>query len=349
MNVFLFLSLLFPEPQVFPKRILSIDLGIPISRLLATMSQDRDIFILDPYLGTISRFNSDGILVSTFGKLGQGPGEMESPRILIFLEKLYVIGPRYANVFEKDGAFVEKVKFPVSGLVLKVGNGWINMDPGLIPPEETGRLVWYDHRFSQSATLAKWEQKPEGFQHRKLAQDNPLFALGPKGLFGYFKPPERFEIQVIDFEKKAVIHTIVKDIPPVPLKGKVAENYLAFVNKGLQDNNLPAKSKEDLPENFPLIRTLWVGVDGNIVASCIDPKDVTNNRYWYFDQQGNEIEPTLLRQSAIRVLGIFDNLAFVIAYSSESEASEIYLCPLAEVNDFVQKNPMNAFSVRSSR
>lgn len=351
-TLILFIFLIHTPDTNGPKTIVTVDLGRPIIPLLARVSSDGSIYVLDPYMGTIFHYDRNGALARTFGSKGQGPGEMERPRSLFLSDqRLFVTGDGFVNAFTREGKFIEKIRMPLPGKWAKVIDGWVLRTSQIPPLQDGGKILWYDNAFIHSVLLAQWGtdnsanfellfKKNLENRSRKLAGEYAMLAIGPDGKFAYFRPPGRFEIQVIDIHQKAVVKTISKDIQPVVFDEKESASFLKEVNAGLAKYGLPKKGKKDLPDAYPLVSKIWIGMDGILIISSVDPRNTSRFRHWFFDQAGNEAEPILSPESSLRVLAIFDRGVYVTSYSKKTEESQILVCALDNVNQFVKENPL---------
>lgn len=359
----LFFFLAHTETELALKVVVSIDIGRPVTSLEAKVGSDHSIYLLDSYLGTVFHYNRSGGLLRTIGGKGQGPGELERPRFLSLLEdKLFVLGGGFVNVFSLDGNFIDKVRLPVRGSFFKVVGGWVHRTSDFYYSDGGGKITWYDELFKKSEPLAQWGETLAGSDNaeqlirqtlnkrqRGSSRERGLFVVGPEGKIAFFRPTGRFEIQFIDLLQKTVVKTIVKDMEPIPVDDAYATAYLAKLNARLAEYGLPQKSRESLPEYFSLVSDLWVGADGILIVSAVDPQNTMNFRHWYFDQTGREVRPGLSPAGSRGVLAILGEQAYVIAYSEEKEESMIVLCPLSQVNEYVQKNPITAFPIPMNR
>jgi hypothetical protein len=70
----------------------------------------RNLYILDPYKGTIFVFDENGNILKKFGKLGQGPGEFERPnRLVIKNDKICVFDGFFGlKILTLDGNYIRQ-------------------------------------------------------------------------------------------------------------------------------------------------------------------------------------------------------------------------------------------------
>ncbi len=76
---------------------------------------DGSVFVSNSRQHNISKFSPQGKLVKTFGKQGQGPGDLHYPLTLSVLDRKYLVVPespstRRISIFDLDGRFVKILK-----------------------------------------------------------------------------------------------------------------------------------------------------------------------------------------------------------------------------------------------
>ena len=109
--------------------------GVPFGRIAAlAVSDDSDLFVLDAFSRSVTRFDPEGRSIGTFGQHGEGPGELEMPEALFW-------GPN-GNLWVDDIALGRATAFTPSGalVVTRRVRGPRMFEPPQIGFAENGRI-----------------------------------------------------------------------------------------------------------------------------------------------------------------------------------------------------------------
>jgi hypothetical protein len=178
-----------PEPRI------AIKLGPPLEigredllfGSIASVGEDDqgDFYVLDQRGQTVLKFDADGRLLMKFGRKGQGPGDLQSPRQIVLasrgelaiLEDLY-----YVSFHKTDGAFIRRLDL----------NGRLGL--GYVGPDR-----YY-----------AWQWRPEGRQHLLVDAKNTvvrtLHAID-RDLFSANLPDETGRLVMFNYSHDAYVPT----------------------------------------------------------------------------------------------------------------------------------------------
>lgn len=186
------------------------------------------MYILDYKECHIKVFDQDGHYLFTFGKPGQGPGELDRPfRLFVGNEQVMVpdIGRRI-SFFSLEGEFVRSVLMKeVWGLRLQFDSqGDIYVTEGLLDPSDPRYLL---KKFNADMEFVREiASSPAPTPNKSF---NPFMPIGYWQLryddclvYGY---PETYELQVFNPEGE-VIRRIIKDYDPVEATEEEKEEQL---------------------------------------------------------------------------------------------------------------------------
>ena len=73
-----------------------------------------DLYLLERNTAVIHRWKADGTYVGSFASKGQGPGELDSPRLIhVTADQVWVWDPRSRfSIFDHEGAFIKSIPSP---------------------------------------------------------------------------------------------------------------------------------------------------------------------------------------------------------------------------------------------
>jgi len=184
-----------------------------------------NIFILDHYSSTVKKFDRDGKFVKSFGRQGNGPGEMSSSFCLSILND---------TIFVEDGGSARMVKFDLEGKFIanvnlnKVSPNFLssiqnkffisnNFD---VKMEKDGVQLGYNlalmnSKFEVTKQLNSVYLKvgPQGCNFLDLAS---IFAHSENEVFVAENSDSRYKIKVLDLSGN-LKYQIEKDFKKIPL------------------------------------------------------------------------------------------------------------------------------------
>jgi hypothetical protein len=252
------------------------------------------IYIIVPPKGTgnlIFKLSPEGELLSSFGRMGQGPNEMEYPQSLQIIPKdeVWVIeSPKNKfHVFNTDGT-------PVAEKSLRTGfESIVPLENGafligrLLTQDMTSKyfpfsIGLYDSAFEIIKELDRFEHVP----NKNIAESLPekivsgidyvfLARVGAGRIF--IGNSERgYEIIVSDLEGK-LIRKIRKDYSPVAVSEDYKKEYLKMYEEFMPDY----AEKIYFPEHWHPFRSFFCDGEGRLFVMTYEPGD--NPRESVFD------------------------------------------------------------------
>jgi len=84
------------------------------------VDEKNDIYICDNQAHNIKKFNASGEYIRSFGKLGQGPGDLNMPMEIEYLDgRLYVrdLMNQRVSIFDSGGTFIDSFKLPAENII----------------------------------------------------------------------------------------------------------------------------------------------------------------------------------------------------------------------------------------
>jgi len=242
----------------------------------------------------IKIYDKTGKHVRSFGRKGQGPGEINVPAYVgIFQGNKIVIYDRPNGkfiFFSREGEFLKEVPKRKSGAIQRFkvdseGNFYAisgSFDQGKI----TYELKKFSPAFEPLATLASFEETrtPQVVP----AYTSVLFLqIAPDDSIAWLDPV-KYEITVADKEGR-VLRKIIKDWEPV----KITEAHeKRLIQQTWGDRGVRPGIKFEIPKYFPPVFAFYIDDEGRIYVRTYDyiTKDgVQLDRYDVFDPEGRYV------------------------------------------------------------
>lgn len=197
-----------------------------------------NIFILDRPTASIKKFDSRGRFIKSFGKKGDGPGEMQSPYMVLILDDILHVGdPNIRRIvkFDTDGNFITNVQvsnaLPVQ--VQAIGKdrfiGFLmsfRQEENI--PYRRFDLCLVDAQFNKLAVLSEYEGKFDPGRNDVLDRTGS-YAVGKDKIYVPELSRERYKINIFDLEGKP-LGSITREYDRVPF----TPEELADLNAGLE-------------------------------------------------------------------------------------------------------------------
>jgi hypothetical protein len=272
------------------------------SRISAVAAHDDgSVFILDGKENRIFAFDAKGRFLRSFGKKGQGPGELNGPIGLMITPagELLVEDSlnRRLSYFSLNGKFLRQ-----QSMGLGLGLSGIMMDRnGRIVARsmtfEGGKIGFeiktYDKDLKPGKTLAKVEVADLG----KLKMD-PLsraaeIIFAPDGRGRIFMGSSKgYLIRVIDFDGR-LLRTIEREFDPVPVSKEDRDKFLKLFGGTAAGAGVNLKDRIVLPDVYPPYSDFIVNRDGRLLVQTYEKGTRAKERFYdVFDAEGRYLART---------------------------------------------------------
>jgi hypothetical protein len=250
------------------------DLGIPEILGFDVDSRGR-IIVLRQYSGEgnfVYVFDDQGHFVKSFGRKGQGPGELENPHHLALDSQDRIMihdgGRARENRYDKDGGFLGPLTMndiarmtagPGDSLLVK--STTMNQENGKAVFSSSLKRLNADFHELGVVDAIKVEMNPAEFR-----AEEPLLCWSVSRDRLFVAGEERgYEIRVYDKEGKPV-RIIRKEYNPVPVseayRDKILKQYPASMRKSVR-----------FPEFHPPLQSLAAGEDGKLLVATFEEGD----------------------------------------------------------------------------
>jgi hypothetical protein len=250
------------------------------------------------------KFDSSGSFVSTFGRVGQGPGEIQRgmPSLVVSpLGEVVVTDLRNKKIvfFDAAGEFLREIAFTDEVMSAEpLGNGNLLLWKRVLDPTSDhliqNPLVISDGDLNELEVLDR-QYVPNPMQGERLKGTYHVFswALAGNRIFSGFQ--ERgYEIPVFDLDGK-LVQKIMKDYKPVPVPEEHKEGFMeAFSNPIFDD----IRGKIYFPDSMPAFHAIFADDRGRLFVMTYE-KGEAQGEYIYdiFDDGG-----VFIGRKAMRIL-----------------------------------------------
>jgi len=285
--------------------------GYPID---VAVAEKNDIYICDNQAHNIKKFNASGEFIKSFGKLGQGPGDLNLPMEIEYLDgRLYVrdLMNQRVTIFDSGGTFVDSLKLPAENIIwrsmriLADGRFVAHLEKRYYdtptPPSEI-KIVLFSKDFTSQKNLFE-RQIINGHQiikPRRVFVSNAFLPdiswdLDTEGkiVIGY---SEKYEILLFDPEKGQT-DSFSHPYKPVEVSDKDKDTFFrempilsGSMSGGEMKKTMGAPDyiveNTEFPKTYPPFRDIKVDSEGNIWVRPYKTNDVS---YDIFTRDGKFI------------------------------------------------------------
>jgi len=245
------------------------------------VASDGSVFVSNSMRHTIFKFDAAGKFVKTFGRRGQGPGDLTHPARLSILDGKYLVVGEYAtnqriSLFDLDGKFVKIVntgRFTSQPVALKDGKIAYVSIRGKMELKEMvsiGEVFIVDWKSGAQKSIVlheirnPMERMPRGGIVLASAGAVVLGRTHDGGLVVGTTQSPRLDIFSAEGSKLQTLDTGWKAIP---VTSEYRNRY-----KDLQRRRAEAKGEKPptkdplLPESLEILEDIWTDSEGNILV-----------------------------------------------------------------------------------
>ncbi len=236
----------------------------------------------------IFKFDSDGNYVTSFGRKGQGPGELQYSwyRRINSLDEIVVtaLNKRNLMIFHNNGEYKEAIPLAqgvIEAFPLENGNYLIKKN---FENFQSKYLEWplylYDSNLEEIKELGKFSA-PNDYLVETVEYPNPsLFCRVSKGKIYIGNPKRGYEILVYDLEGN-LLKKIRKEYTPVEISGEEREEITSILKKAVErpGNTLYGK-KVDISRYWPPFQYIFTDDAGWLFVMTYE-KGGSSEKYIY--------------------------------------------------------------------
>jgi len=245
---------------------------------------DEDRIYLTDYKESLVRiFDEEGKHLRTFGRRGEGPGELIRPRDVFITpqNQIVVVDMRKLslNFYTKEGKFLKSKTFGFS----LFGTA---MDPegniyGVVMNGSRGRSIMelrkFDSDFNVLHKICSSPLSPRGTL--KIGLPSVYFQLAKDGHLVY-GVSDHYEIKIMDMTGN-IVKVINKEYDPVKITEQEIDEYKEMEQPGL---------KIEIPKYYQAFVGILVDEQGNIIVRTFEkPENGEGYYYDFFDSEGKYV------------------------------------------------------------
>jgi len=249
------------------------------------VDEEENIYVLDSKEICIKVFDKNGKHIRTFGKKGQGPGEIQMPMRMYLVAGKEIMIYDYANnrlsFYSLDGKCLREIsagKYRFSRTIPDSKGNIITQIS--IPGEKTvTEIKKFDRDLNPLITIESIEEERTPWvinmmspvlNIRVMKNDNIVWGMSSK-----------YEIFVVSPEGKT-LRKIVKDYTPIKISNAEKE-------KMIKDTNVPSEFKLKFPKNYNPFYFFIPGDEGRIYVRTYEKDKEGNFYYDVFDPEGRYV------------------------------------------------------------
>jgi hypothetical protein len=235
------------------------------------------------------KFDKSGNFVTSFGRKGQGPGELQRPVALKVNKQDEIMVTDRAKkrlfTFDKDGSFVRKTAFDSDiKAIYPLDNGLYLIEKILIVEDESGEwftqlpLILCSPEFEEIKELGR-QILPDYKSAKRIKGIWPVFTWSVSGRKIFVGNDEKgYEILVYDIEGK-LVRKIRKDYKPVDIPKELKEKVLNLFK--------PYRDKIYFPSHWPPFQYLFTDDEGRLfIMTFEEGKNTKEYIYDVFNSEG---------------------------------------------------------------
>ena len=253
------------------------------------VDEEENIYVLDSREVCVKVFDRNGKHLRTFGKRGQGPGEIQSPtRMYLTAGKeilIYDTGNSRLSCYSLDGECLKEMSTAKHFLSRAIPDSKGNIIAQLLVPgdEIVYEIKKFDPNLNPIVTIGSIGQEVTPYVLNMVTPTLNVRVMKNDNIaWGY---SEKYEIFVVSPEGKT-LRKIVKDYKPVKI---TEEEKKRLIKEGFGEQGAPAGYKLEFPKNHYPYYFFICGDDGRIYARTYEKDKDGNFKYNVFDPEGRYI------------------------------------------------------------
>jgi hypothetical protein len=252
-----------------------------------------NIYVLDSRAPKLIKFGSDGAIVFSIGRKGQGPGEFMVPQTMELGKQdsllVYDVGNRRLSYFSADtGALLEERSTARLGRLFRIDDDSQGFFYGIQILPGPGKRVVVISKLSPSLEPIKDILRVEDKQ-----LDNEVRPYGPSLLFRVLSDDGLLAANDQEYKfywhdaNGRLVRTALTDYRPVPFTAADKERYLkAFTEDG---GPLPKDEIFVFPDDYPPIEYLITDDRDNIFVRTYETDKEGRHDYEMFNKDGRPV------------------------------------------------------------
>jgi hypothetical protein len=261
------------------------------------VDDQENIYVLDWKENKIKVYDKNGKHLRTFGKKGQGPGELDRPiRMEMTRDNHLVIDDMGNNklvFFSPEGIRAKEIPTGIYWAMIRFkfdSHGNIYADTRAYePPKVTSELKKFDPSFKPLATITSFEGKMQDRSNQ--TPFSPVYSLQMRRddlLVWIIGDTDKYEFTVVNSEGKTV-KKIIKEYDPVKITSVIRER---IIREYFGEKGIPEAVNFTVPGHLPAVSYIAIDDENRMYAQTYAYEE-RNGEYWLyydvFDAEGRYI------------------------------------------------------------
>lgn len=248
--------------------------GGPLYRpVYVALDSAGNVFVADNGHKSVVHFAQAGQLLGTFGRPGQGPGEVQATRgITVARGRVFLLSDRArVNVWDLAGNHIRDFRMPHTGPFLDLAafdDGTLVTSYSIQPRNPGARVTNYidqvissyrvsEDSIDESHRLAVTPRVFPTSSPSPVAHPTSLFAVDPSGRI-YLSDSRAYEISAIDVNGNTLWRVQAEVVPPEVTEEDIEKSIKPFESRGL------TRSSYTWPTHFPVMNAMRVDGHGHL-------------------------------------------------------------------------------------
>lgn len=247
----------------------SIDIGrqeLPFGSITSVCEDNQGNFlVLDDKEFKVVKFSPDGRLLLTFGRKGQGPGDFQSPHLIVFTPQaeVVVLENSCVSFFKVDGTFIRRLELNGRlGLVFLGPDRFLAWDwqPGarqqlMLDGKNNIKATFHAQpRESFSTFLVDETGRAVMFNYESDAYV-PELIFGYGGGIGVVGLSTAYDLNLLD-EKGQVIGSVRRELKPEKISSKERAYLEQDIREFSKARNWPGRAARELVKKIPDVKAI---------------------------------------------------------------------------------------------
>ena len=324
------------------------DVYHPLHREMVALDNERGtLFVLSYSESHVKRFAADGSLLEPVSTKGEGPGELDRPRSLMWFKgSLYVQERNRISRFDHEGRYLDMIAIRAPATHLRLAKGWAytrSNDQGRV------HLLRTDERVGDETKLI--ELGPSGgvfirqvdtimtFDYNP-APEQGFARSSPDGRTLYCYVSDSMTLIIFDGETLKERKRIRLPGQRIPFNRDWGQQQIRTMTENFKVNgqNAPSKITPQFPKFFPRIGEMVVDEQGRCwLRDGIALVDAKKGETLVYDRDGKQHKPAHSFQAQLRSPGSYQGKMFLFCFDQEEEEVFILRCDPAEVDTLAEK------------
>jgi hypothetical protein len=260
-----------------------------------TVQNDGSVFVLDTKECLIRAFDAKGRFLFSFGKKGQGPGELNTPiGVMITPSKEILVEDalnRRLSFFSLDGKFLRHQSaaqgMGITGILMDDRGRIVARAMSFTDGKIAFEIKTYDKDLNALKSLARVDLANLGQLKVDPLSSAPGLVFAPDGRGNLFLgSPKGYLIRVFDFDGR-LLRTIERDYDPTPVKKEDQAEIFKLLGGIQATGGFNVKEMVVFPDYFPPYVNFVANPDGRLLVRTYE-KGKALKEYFYdvFDADG---------------------------------------------------------------